>query len=69
MAEEARKFGRRLAEATGLEIVEWDERLTTEGARRTMLETVPKRGRRREKGGADRLAAAMVLRAYLASLG
>lgn len=68
MAGEAREFARRLAAETGLEVVEWDERLSTEGARRAMLETGARRGRRREKGGADRLAAAMVLRAYLASL-
>jgi len=69
MAEEAREFGRRLADATGLEVVEWDERLSTESARQAMLASGARRGRRREKGSADRLAAAVILRAYLASLG
>lgn len=68
MALEAREFGRRLHEASGLPVVEWDERLTSAGARRAMLETGAPRRRRREKGAPDRLAAAMLLRSYLASL-
>lgn len=67
MALEAREFGRRLEEATGLPIVEWDERLTTAGAERTLRESAAPRRKRRDKASVDRLAAAMLLRAYLAS--
>jgi putative Holliday junction resolvase len=67
MAREVREFGRRLGEATGLPIVEWDERLTSAGAERTLRESGASRRKRRDKGSVDRLAAAMLLRAYLAS--
>ena len=67
MALEAREFGRRLGEATGLPIVEWDERLTSAGAERTLRESGAPRRKRRDKASVDRLAAAMLLRAYLAS--
>jgi len=67
MALEAREFGRKLAEATDLPIVEWDERLSSAGAERALREMALPRGRRREKGSVDRIAAAMLLRAFLAS--
>lgn len=69
MAEEARAFGRRIAETADLEVVEWDERLSTEGARRAMIEGGASRRKRRERGAADRVAAAILLKAYLASGG
>jgi putative Holliday junction resolvase len=69
MAQETREFGRRLAEATSIPIVEWDERLTSAGAERTLREAGASRRKRRDKASVDRLAAAMVLRAYLASNG
>lgn len=67
MAMEARTFGRALAERTGVRIVEWDERLTTEMAKRDLRDLALPRRKRREKGRTDMLAAAGILRAYLSS--
>lgn len=67
MAKEVREFGRRLAEATGIRVVEWDERLTSALARRSLAET-SRRGRRVPKGREDMVAAAHLLRAYMDSL-
>jgi putative Holliday junction resolvase len=62
-AREARAFGRLLAEATGLPVVFWDERFTTVEAESALWEaglTHKKRKARR-----DRVAAQMLLQAYL----
>lgn len=67
MAEEVRAFADSLREATGLPVEEWDERLTTSAAERALLESGAPRGKRREKGRVDAMAAAMLLRSYLAS--
>ena len=67
MAEEVRAFARGLREATGLPVEEWDERLTTSAAERALLESGAPRGKRRERGRVDAMAAAMLLRSYLAS--
>lgn len=64
MAREARAFGRELAEQTGLSVVEWDERLSTTAAERELRQAAPKRVRE-EKGLADMVAAALLLRSYL----
>lgn len=65
MAREARRFGRALAEATDLPVVEWDERLSTARAEREILGSGLPRGRREEKGLSDRVAASLILRGYL----
>lgn len=67
MAREARAFGRAVAERTGLEVIEWDERLTTQLAERALASLELPRRKRREKGRADMLAAAALLRSFLAS--
>ncbi len=67
MAREVREFGRRLAESTGVRVVEWDERLTSALARRSLAEA-GRRGRRVPKGREDMVAAAHLLRAYMDSL-
>lgn len=64
MAHEARAFGRELTERTGLPVVEWDERLSTAAAERVVRRAAPKR-LREEKGLADMVAAALLLRGYL----
>jgi len=65
-AAKVRRFAGRLAEHTGLPIAFWDERLTTVEAEAVMRETgVP---RRRRRGIVDQVAAAGILRSYLASL-
>jgi putative pre-16S rRNA nuclease len=63
-AAKVRRFADRLAEHTGLPIAFWDERLTTVEAEDVMRETgVP---RRRRRGLVDQVAAAGILRSYLA---
>lgn len=68
MAREARAFGCALGEAAGVPVSEWDERLTSEAARREMVESGAPEGKRRRKGGTDVVAATLMLRSYLASL-
>lgn len=64
MAAEAREFGRRLAEASGVTVVGWDERLTSARARRSLAET-GRRGKKRREGEEDMMAAAHLLRVYM----
>ena len=60
-----RQFADALGAALGPEIpvVFWDERLTTAVAERTLRESG--RGRRRQKGDVDAVAAAVILQGYL----
>jgi putative holliday junction resolvase len=60
-----RQFADSLEAALGPEIpvVFWDERLTTAVAERTLRESG--RGRRRQKGDVDAVAAAVILQGYL----
>ncbi|MBM4035762.1 MAG: Holliday junction resolvase RuvX [Planctomycetes bacterium] len=58
-------FAERLREALNIEVVTWDERLTTRQADRAMLEGDLSRRKRKER--ADRLAAQLLLQSYLDS--
>lgn len=60
-----KKFAAILREMTGLEVILWDERLTTVSAHNLMNETNV-RGKKR-KDTVDRVAAAFILQAYLDS--
>ena len=60
-----KKFAATLRELTGLEVILWDERLTTVSAHHLMNETNV-RGKKR-KDTVDRVAAAFILQAYLDS--
>ncbi len=62
-AEKARFFGNQIGEATGYEIVFFDERFTTVQAESALLEGGVSRRRRREK--IDMVAAAVMLQGYL----
>ena len=66
-AEKSLEFKDMLHRRTGLEIIMWDERLTTVAANRAMMEG----GVRRENRGqyVDALAAALILQGYLDSSG
>lgn len=66
MAAEAREFGRRLGRATGVPVVEWDERLTSVRARRSLTE-IGRSGKRKRKGEEDMMAATHLLRGYMDS--
>jgi putative Holliday junction resolvase len=65
MAEEVRIFAEAVKNATGISIVEWDERLTTAQAEREIQTMGLSRGKRREKGRTDEMAAMLMLSAYL----
>ena len=58
-------FAKLLGELTGLEVILWDERLTTVSAHNLMNETNT-RGKKR-KDSVDKIAAAFILQAYLDS--
>ncbi len=65
-AELCADFADRLAEATGVETVLWDERLTTVDAHRILSE-VNRRGKKR-KAVVDAVAASLILAGYIASI-
>lgn len=62
-AEKAMDFGRQVAEALALEVVFWDERLTTKAAHRVMLEA--DFSRKKRKSLVDKIAATYILQGYL----
>jgi putative Holliday junction resolvase len=62
-AAEARAFGARLAAATGLPVVYWDERFTTAEAEGHLWAAGLTHKRRKERR--DRVAAQLLLQAYL----
>jgi putative holliday junction resolvase len=62
-AEKAREFIAELRKLTTIEIVEWDERLSTAQAERAMVEADMSRKRRRAHR--DALAAQLILQNYL----
>jgi putative Holliday junction resolvase len=64
-AEAAEGFARRLEAETGLPVRRWDERLSTAEATRAMQ--AGGEGTRRQRGSIDKVAAAVVLAAYLES--
>ena len=65
-AEKALEFGEMLKRRTGLEVVVWDERLTTVAAERTLSESKVRRENRKQY--IDKSAAVFILQGYLDSL-
>ena len=65
-AEKALEFGEMLKRRTGLEVVMWDERLTTVAAERTLIESKVRRENRKQY--IDKIAAVFILQGYLDSL-
>lgn len=63
--EKAMEFGELLLKKTGLQVVKWDERLTTVAANRMMHEVGMKTSKK--KGSVDRIAAVLILQGYLDS--
>ena len=63
--EKAMAFGELLSNMTGIEVVNWDERLTTVAANRIMHEVGMKTSKK--KGSVDRIAAVLILQGYLDS--
>ncbi len=64
-AERSKEFGEMLSRRTGLEIVYWDERLTTVEAERTLIENKVRRENRKQY--VDKIAAVFILQGYLDS--
>ena len=62
-AEKSLEFGETLKRRTGLDVVMWDERLTTVEANRTLMEEGVRRENRRVH--VDELAAIFILQGYL----
>ncbi|RGY83292.1 Holliday junction resolvase RuvX [Dorea sp. AM58-8] len=66
-AQKALAFGEMVKRRTGLEVVMWDERLTTVEAERTLIENNVRRENRKQY--IDRIAAVFILQGYLDSIG
>ena len=62
-AEKSLEFKAMLERRTGLEVVMWDERLTTEAAERTLIESSVRRENRKQY--VDKIAAVFILQGYL----
>ena len=65
-AEKALEFQQLLEKRTGLQVIMWDERLTTVEANRTLMEASVRRENRKKY--LDQLAAVFILQGYLDSL-
>lgn len=65
-AEKALEFRAMLERRIGLEVVMWDERLTTVAAERTLIESKVRRENRKQY--IDKIAAVFILQGYLDSL-
>lgn len=65
-AEKSLEFKAMLERRTGLEVVMWDERLTTVAAERTLIESKVRREHRKKY--IDKIAAVFILQGYLDSL-
>lgn len=65
-AERALEFGKRLKRRTGLEVIMWDERLTTVAAERVLIESNVRRENRKKY--IDKIAAVFILQGYLDSV-
>ena len=64
-AEKSMQFGEKIGRRTGLEVVMWDERLTTVSAERTLIENKVRREDRKKY--IDQIAAVFILQGYLDS--
>lgn len=66
-AQKTLAFGEMVKRRTGLEVVMWDERLTTVEAERTLIENNVRRENRKQY--IDKIAAVFILQGYLDSIG
>lgn len=64
-AKKSMEFGEMLHRRTGIEVVMWDERLTTASAERTLMEAGVRRENRKQV--IDQIAAVFILQSYLDS--
>src|SRR5262245_59991171 len=66
MAAQVRDFAAALEAQSRLPVITWDERLSSRQAERILAEQ--NRGKRRDKGAIDQVAAVLILQSYLDSL-
>ncbi|MFI5252445.1 MAG: Holliday junction resolvase RuvX [Bacteroidota bacterium] len=64
---EVEEFIGQLIGKTGVEVIRWDERFSSQSAHRTLIEMGVKKMKRREKGQIDQMAAAIILQSFLDS--
>ena len=64
-AEKSMEFGEMLRRRTGIEVIMWDERLTTVSAERTLIEAGVRRENRKQF--IDQISAVFILQSYLDS--
>ena len=62
------KFKEALSKRYSLEIIEWDESQTSERAKEIIIQIVPGKKKRRDKGLIDKGSASIMLQEYLDSL-
>ena len=67
MAETVERFAKKLEAVTGLPVHRWDERLTSVAAERSLRDMGRSRNRRTPKGDVDKIAACLILQAFLDS--
>lgn len=65
-AEKSIEFGEMLKKRTGLEVIMWDERMTTVSAERVLMESDVRREKRKKY--VDKIAAVFILQGYLDAL-
>lgn len=65
-AQKSLEFKEKLERRTGLEVILWDERLTTVSAERTLMESRVRREERKKY--VDKIAAVFILQGYLDSM-
>lgn len=65
-AEKAMEFAEMLKRRTGLDVIMWDERLSTVSAERTLMESGVRRENRKQY--VDQIAAVFILQGYLDSI-
>lgn len=65
-AEKTLEFKAMLERRTGLPVIMWDERLTTAGAQRTLIEGEVRRENRKQY--VDKIAAVLILQGYMDSV-
>ena len=65
-AQKAMEFGEMLKKRTGLEVIMWDERMTTISAERVLIESDVRRENRKKY--VDKIAAVFILQGYLDAL-
>ena len=65
-AQKSMEFGEMLKKRTGLEVIMWDERMTTISAERVLIESEVRRENRKKY--VDKIAAVFILQGYLDSL-